>query len=91
MKSANAAGVRPRLGALSLEISEMLRGKAAARRRAGTPLVLAASALAASFVAPASAQEPAAVPASIEEITVTGSRIVRRDFESNSPIVTVDS
>ena len=90
MKSANAAGVRPRLGALSLEISEMLRGKAAARRRAGTPLVLAASALAASFVAPASAQEPA-LPASIEEITVTGSRIVRRDFESNSPIVTVDS
>ena len=31
------------------------------------------------------------MPASIEEITVTGSRIVRRDFESNSPIVTVDS
>jgi outer membrane receptor protein involved in Fe transport len=26
----------------------------------------------------------------LEEITVTGSRIVRRDFESNSPIVTVD-
>ena len=26
-----------------------------------------------------------------EEITVTGSRIVRRDFEANSPIVTVDA
>jgi len=27
----------------------------------------------------------------VEEITVTGSRIVRRDFESNSPITTVDA
>src|SRR5690606_23531431 len=27
----------------------------------------------------------------VEEITVTGSRIVRRDFVSNSPIVTVDN
>lgn len=29
--------------------------------------------------------------ASAEEIVITGSRIVRRDFQSNSPIVTVDS
>ena len=28
---------------------------------------------------------------SLEEVVITGSRIVRRDFESNSPIVTVDS
>jgi outer membrane receptor protein involved in Fe transport len=28
---------------------------------------------------------------SVEEITVTGSRIVRRDFEANSPITTLDS
>ena len=49
MKSSNAAGVRPRLGALSLEISEVLRGTAAARRRTWTPSVLAASALAVSF------------------------------------------
>ncbi|HEX6998427.1 MAG TPA: TonB-dependent receptor [Gammaproteobacteria bacterium] len=27
----------------------------------------------------------------VEEITVTGSRIVRRDFEANSPIMTVDT
>ena len=27
----------------------------------------------------------------IEEVVVTGSRIVRRDFEANSPITTVDS
>ena len=26
----------------------------------------------------------------LEEVTVTGSRIVRRDFQSNSPILTVD-
>jgi iron complex outermembrane receptor protein len=28
---------------------------------------------------------------SLEEVVITGSRIVRRDFESNSPIVTVDA
>ena len=86
MKSTNVAGVRPRFAILSLEINGIL---SAARRRALTPSVLAASALAASFVGPASAQEPAG--AQIEEITVTGSRIVRRDFESNSPIVTINS
>ncbi len=38
------------------------------------------------------AQAPPAVPAtqSLEEIVVTGSRIVRRDFTSQSPIVTID-
>jgi outer membrane receptor protein involved in Fe transport len=36
--------------------------------------------------APAAAQDEG-----LEEITVTGSRIVRRDFEAASPIVTVDS
>ncbi|HEX7081797.1 MAG TPA: TonB-dependent receptor [Gammaproteobacteria bacterium] len=30
-------------------------------------------------------------PQSLEEIVVTGSRIVRQDFQSNSPIVTVDN
>ena len=29
-------------------------------------------------------------PEGLEEITVTGSRIVRRDFEANSPILTVE-
>jgi iron complex outermembrane recepter protein len=38
------------------------------------------------LVAPATAQE-----AGLEEITVTGSRIVRRDFDAASPIVTVDT
>src|SRR5688572_31446990 len=38
----------------------------------------------------AHAQAPAAEPA-LEEITVTGSRIVRRDLEAASPIVTIDA
>src|SRR5690606_28542658 len=36
--------------------------------------------------APATAQEPV-----LEEVTVTGSRIVRRDFSAPRPIMTVDS
>ena len=28
--------------------------------------------------------------ASVEEVVITGSRIIRRDYESNSPISTVD-
>ena len=55
------------------------------------PRLLAASVASAlgisgAFVAPAQAQEDAL----IEEVVVTGSRIVRRDYQSNSPIVTVD-
>jgi iron complex outermembrane recepter protein len=38
----------------------------------------------------AQAQAPAQQPA-LEEITVTGSRIVRRDLEAPSPIVTIDA
>ena len=40
---------------------------------------------------PANAQDAAAGSPSLEEIVVTGSRIVRRDYESNSPIVTVNA
>ena len=36
------------------------------------------------------AQEPAAPDEPLDEITVTGSRIVRQDFTANSPIQTVD-
>ncbi len=69
MKSSNAAGVRPRLGALSLEISEVLRGTAA-RRRLAAPSVLVASALAVSFVAPSGAQEATPAPSQqLDEIT----------------------
>ncbi len=38
------------------------------------------------FAAPAAAQEEG-----LEEITVTGSRIVRRDLDAPSPIMTVDA
>ena len=37
----------------------------------------------------ASAQEQPSQQQAVEEITVTGSRIVRRDLESSSPIITV--
>src|SRR5512147_1077511 len=36
----------------------------------------------------AAAQEPNAQP--LEEVVVTGSRIVRRDYDANSPIQTID-
>jgi outer membrane cobalamin receptor len=64
------------------------------------PRLLAASiasalGLTAAHILPVQAQQsdagaPQAAP-SLEEVVVTGSRIVRRDYESNSPIVTVDS
>ncbi len=36
-------------------------------------------------------QEPEAQAAPLEEIIITGSRIVRRDYEANSPIQTIDA
>jgi outer membrane receptor protein involved in Fe transport len=47
------------------------------------------AALAGGIPRAASAQEPP--PAGIEEVTVTGSRIVRRDFDANSPIMTIEA
>ena len=44
-----------------------------------------------SFMAPSYAQGQSSDSNTLEEVTVTGSRIVRRDYESNSPIVTIDS
>src|SRR3712207_4222038 len=59
----------------------------AARRAAPSWLIQVAvsTALASAAVPPASAQEE------IEEVTVTGSRIVRRDLTASSPIVTVQT
>jgi len=56
------------------------------------------AALATGFAVAASAAEPAATPDKskakagddLVEVTVTGSRIVRRDIESSSPLITVD-
>src|SRR5690348_8782743 len=41
--------------------------------------------------APAAASADAGGPVSLEEITITGTRIKRKDLESNSPLVTVDT
>ena len=63
--------------------------------RAVRVAALAGSAMVALSAMPAAAQTTApnqpAAEASSEAIVVTGSRIVRRDFEANSPIVTVES
>src|SRR5512143_2109476 len=47
--------------------------------------------LAGGGAAHAQQQQTQAQPQGLEEITVTGSRIVRRDLEAASPIVTIDS
>jgi iron complex outermembrane recepter protein len=51
-----------------------------------TTLASAISAVLASYTAPTLAQDE-----ELEEITVTGSRIVRRDYEASSPIVTINA
>lgn len=61
----------------------MKRSRSLSKTRT-TILASAISAVVAGYVVPAFAAEP-----SIEEITVTGSRIMRRDLTAPSPIVTV--
>ena len=90
-------GVRPRVGALSLAINQTLRSVADQRRnKAVAPAMVTAlsGAILASTLAVvpphrAAAQE-AAPQQTLEEITVTGSRIQRRDFSANAPITTID-
>ena len=50
-----------------------------------------ATALASSYSAVVQAQEAAAAGQELTEVTVTGSRIVRRDLDAASPVVTVDN
>jgi iron complex outermembrane receptor protein len=57
------------------------------RKRLASGIALAL-ALPAAVLPSAHAQEPAAAP---EEIIITGSRIVRRDYDANSPIQTIDA
>src|SRR5688572_28543378 len=85
MKVITDAGLRPRVNGLSLAIAELVRGS----RAAATGGAILASALA---VVPAASvvAKQAADESPLEEITVTGSRIVRQDFTANSPIQTVD-
>ncbi len=59
------------------------------------PLTLAVSAAlgmgSMSLAVTGQAQEQIGAPAAVEEIVVTGSRIARADFVSNSPVATVDA
>src|SRR5262249_54608772 len=59
--------------------------------RSAVAMILGTSVMCA-LCMPAAAQDPppaAQKPAELQEVTVTGSRIVRKDFEATSPIVTV--
>src|SRR5688572_16938313 len=58
------------------------------RKRLASGIALAL-AMPAAMLSSARAQEPGA--AALEEIVITGSRIVRRDYDANSPIQTIDA
>src|SRR5262249_24455802 len=81
--------------ALASAVAQALRTTATGRRlkpyasaaSAGAMLVLALSATPAHK---AGAQEQQGQSQGLEEITVTGSRILRRDFSANAPITTID-
>ena len=79
------AGARPRVCGLSLAIGELFRSSRAAA--AGGALLVSALAIVPVGSAVAQDQEGESV---LEEVVVTGSRIVRQDFTANSPIQTVD-
>jgi iron complex outermembrane receptor protein len=83
MKAANSHA-RGRVQSLSKAITEALRGAPILALSGGA--ILGAS-LAIAPASPVRAQEPGQA---LEEITVTGSRIVRQDFTANSPITTID-
>ena len=85
MKVITDAGSRPRVCGLSLAIGELVRSS----RTAATGGALLASALAIVPVNSVVAQEQEDESV-LEEVVVTGSRIVRQDFTANSPIQTVD-
>jgi iron complex outermembrane recepter protein len=92
MKSVKHAGVRPRSALLSEAISEAIRSMAAAASRkrmlAASGGAILVSALTIVPAMPVAAQDEQGQQ--LEEITVTGSRIRRQDFEANAPIVTID-
>jgi outer membrane receptor protein involved in Fe transport len=100
MKAASHdAGVRPRFQVLSTAIAEVLHSTPSTGRRTPTkgfrPAFLAASGtallgavLATAPTAPVVAQDNN--EDTLEEVTVTGSRIRRQDYTANAPITTVD-
>jgi iron complex outermembrane receptor protein len=87
-----AAMVRPRVETLRKAIGEALAAASSERlprARGGDLAMFAASVFAVASTAPASAQQEA--DNTLEEITVTGSRIRRQDFTANAPITTVNA
>jgi outer membrane receptor protein involved in Fe transport len=54
-------------------------------------VLLGTTVMPASFATQALAQDQGEEKISLEEIVITGSRIVRRDYESSSPIVTIEA
>jgi outer membrane cobalamin receptor len=89
------AGRDPRINQLSKSIAEALAGRRAPgvrRTGRGTPTaILSASggALLSAALAVAPAHRVMAQDV-LEEVTVTGSRIPRRDFTANAPVTTID-
>ena len=97
----SGAPVRPRPGVLPAAIASALRlsstasGKLQAKgltrsifAASGTAILASALAIAPAHRAGAQQQQQSEqIP---EEITVTGSRILRRDYEANAPITTID-
>ncbi len=69
---------------------KVVTNEAGIRPRIGALSSAIAAAIAGVSVGYAQAQEPAEEGTVQDEITVTGSRIVRQDFTANSPIQTVD-
>jgi outer membrane receptor protein involved in Fe transport len=84
MKAADVLGVRPRTQSLSKAIADVLRGTSVLTVSGGAILGAALA------IAPAHRLAAQEQGQALEEITVTGSRIVRQDFTANSPITTVD-
>ena len=82
-----APAVRPRADLLSQSIAEVLGRSGRKSSIAGGALLSAVMFVAPA--APASAQDEA-VQGPEETVLVTGSRIPRRDFSANAPIMTVD-
>jgi iron complex outermembrane receptor protein len=80
---------------VSTAAARKVAAKAAAHKVATPAVVHLAATTAVAEEATAPAAEPAAVPSDnspeLQGVVVTGSRIARRDYESNVPIVTVGS
>jgi outer membrane receptor protein involved in Fe transport len=85
-------GMRPQSNLLSQAIADVIgrstRSRGSFAAASGGALLSAAMLVAPTM--PAHAQDQATSDAAAETVVVTGSRIPRRDFTANSPIMTVD-